>query len=117
MSEKVVIAEKQDAFVVLDLKDEDGTRLLVSAINALYYTLYDDETNGIINARTSVLVNPAANPYSLRLTPTDNVIVTTTKAEELHRLEILYTYNSSRGNALSARDVIALCVRNLTKVT
>ncbi len=116
MSEKVVIAEGQDAFVVLDMKDEDGVRLPVAAIAALTWTLRDAETGAVINGRAAVLTHPDANPYDLRLTPADNVIVTAAKAEELHRLEVLYTYDSARGSGLTARDVIALPVRNLSRM-
>lgn len=118
MSSQVAISEGEDAWVKLTLKDEAGTTLAVAAVTALYWTLYDVETGGIINSRENVLVAVDANPYHLHLTPADNVIVTSANAKELHRLELKIGYNSDRGTGLISRpDPIDLVVENLEKVT
>jgi len=111
------IPEQSDAFVKLTLKDEDGSALGVGAINSLTWTLYDEETGGIINSRQDQAETVTANPHYLRLEPDDNVIVTVTKDAEVHVLEVKYAYNSARANGLTARKEIRLIVEDLEKVS
>lgn len=96
LSERV--PEKTTPTIRATLLDEAGAA--ITSLTSCLGTLYDVRTSGVINNRTDVnmLSFVAAGVLSWTMTALDNVVIRDKKDyEELHRLQLVWTYGGKTG--------------------
>jgi hypothetical protein len=89
------------------LKD-DGTALAGSVVTALTLTIRNrDASNTVINGRNESALTPVATYLSeagaltIDLLPADNVLIDSTKYEEVHRVIVKWTYTGGAKGLLA----------------
>ncbi len=111
MAEAVdIFNEKSTRFTNLAFRDENGNAVVPDSAT---YTLYDEETEKIINSRNATPIASLAASVDLELEPDDNVLVDSDKHMEAHILFVAWIYNTNK----VGHDEFRFWVRNLTKVT
>lgn len=98
--------EGATALIEGDLVDEQGQAIDGTALTTLTLTLYDEDTDDIINNRDGVnILNTgggsvdANGNFSLELAIADMVIVTSSKRREQHIALVEWTYPTGKGGA------------------
>ncbi|MCK9568735.1 hypothetical protein M0R72_07330 [Candidatus Pacearchaeota archaeon] len=119
------VKEQCTAVYIATIKDENGTALTSGDLSTLTLTLYDKDTEAIINSRDSqdvlnkngVTVG-AAGALTWVMTPDDNVIVTTTSYApgqwESHIALFEWTWSSS---TKAGKYQVQIDVEQMAKVT
>lgn len=111
MAEAVdIFNEEETGFINLAFTDEDEAAVTPDSAT---YTLYDEETAGIINSRNATAIGALATSVDLELTPDDNIIVTAGNDTEAHILFVQWVYNTDK----VGHEEFRFYVRNLIKVT
>jgi hypothetical protein len=87
------------------LTKDDGSPLGSAALTALTLTVYDLETNGIINGLNQAnILNAgrgtidAAGNLTVALESADNPVVTSDNLRERHRARVIGSWNSGKGH-------------------
>jgi hypothetical protein len=115
------VAERTSARYSGVLVDETGAAVPAASLSTLTLTLFDENTNTVINSVDDInILNAdrgtvdAAGNLVVTLLPADNVIVTPTRVREPHVMLLEWTY---AGGAKAGRHEVRFIVVNLTKVT
>ncbi len=95
----------ESVLILTYLTTEANVILGASDLSTLVFTLTDLATGDVINSKTDIDILDtgvglfsASNEFSLLLEPDDNVIVTTGKLKEIHRVEITGTWTDAQGD-------------------
>jgi sugar lactone lactonase YvrE len=115
------VKEKTSALYTADVQDHQENAIGSSDLGTLTLTLYDVDTNTIINSRNAqnvlnangVALDANGN-LSWVMSADDNTIVTSTTVQESHIALFQWTWDS--GNKAGKHEV-QIYVENLTKVT
>jgi hypothetical protein len=89
------VKEGCTARITMTFVDETG--VAVTSLDAITLTLYEKESEAIINSKnaTDISSSFSAGTLALTLSPTDNAM-TTTNPSEIHVALIEYTYGTSK---------------------
>lgn len=117
------VHEKENATFTATLEDSTGTPIPLAQLVTLTLTLYDVDTESIVNSRdaqnvlntNNVTVHSTSGLVTWEMQTADNVLTTTTKATELHIALFQWTWGTSPVRA--GRHEVGIRVTNLVKVS
>jgi hypothetical protein len=116
------VPERATVRLTTTLRDLDEQPLLLSAIDTVTLTLYNDRTGEIVNGRLRDDIKnsnggtvSSGGGLTLRLDPEDTVIIDDEKASELRVAQILWTWTEDSVEHQGTAE-IAFIVRNLQQI-